>query len=116
MARRSHVLLLGDSRMRIMAFALYKMLGGEGLWSREQLDCCKALVCCACALCMLSLRVRCVCSGLASRSLVASSLVATALRRDSYCDAFRWRCPRRRSAAAVSAGACVRRRTAANRY
>ena len=43
-ARRSHVLLLGDSRMRIMAFALYKMLGGEGMWSREQLDCCKALV------------------------------------------------------------------------
>ena len=55
MARRSHVLLLGDSRMRIMAFALYKMLGGEGLWSREQLDCCKALVCCACALCMYAL-------------------------------------------------------------
>ena len=110
-ARRSHVLLLGDSRMRIMAFALYKMLGGEGLWSPEQLDCCKALVCCACAVRVLSLRVRCVCSGLASRSLVA-----TALRRDSYCAAFRWRCPRRRSAAAVSAGACVRRRTAANRY
>ena len=42
-SRQTNVLFVGDSRQRIMAYSLYKMLGGEGLFDRHELDCCRHL-------------------------------------------------------------------------